>query len=65
MVRRFAAAAALVAGLACPALAADPLTFQVEPSWPKPLPNNWIMGQAAGVSVDARDNIWVVQRPNR
>src|SRR4051794_22664935 len=38
--------------------------FQVDPFWPKPLPNGWIMGQAAGVSVDKKDLIWVVQRPN-
>ena len=37
--------------------------FQVDPWWPKPLPNNWLMGQAAGVSVDRQDHIWVVQRP--
>src|SRR5262245_30903507 len=27
------------------------------------LPNNWIMGQAAGVAVDAEDHVWVIQRP--
>lgn len=43
--------------------AADAPKFQVDPQWPKPLPNNWIMGQAAGVAVDAEDHIWVVQRP--
>ena len=37
--------------------------FQVDAAWPKPLPNDWIMGQAAGVAVDAQDHIWVVQRP--
>jgi hypothetical protein len=37
-------AAALVAGLAY-AQAADPLPqFQVDPLWPKLLPNNWILG---------------------
>jgi DNA-binding beta-propeller fold protein YncE len=45
------------------AFAADALRFEVDPAWPKPLPNDWIMGQAAGVAVDAQDNIWVVQRP--
>jgi DNA-binding beta-propeller fold protein YncE len=45
------------------AVAAEPPKFQVDPSWPKTLPNNWIMGQAAGVAVDAQDHIWVVQRP--
>ena len=28
------------------------------------LPNNWIMGQAAGVAVDAQDHVWVIQRPS-
>ena len=37
--------------------------FQVDAAWPKTLPNGWIMGQAAGVAVDAQDHIWVVQRP--
>ncbi|HEU4661035.1 MAG TPA: hypothetical protein VFS63_10275 [Pseudolabrys sp.] len=46
-----------------PAFAGDPPKFQVDASWPKPLPNNWIMGQAAGVAVDAHDHIWIIQRP--
>jgi DNA-binding beta-propeller fold protein YncE len=37
--------------------------FQVDPFWPKPLPNNWIFGQVAGVAVDRRDHIWIVHRP--
>jgi NHL repeat len=37
--------------------------FVVDPLWPKPLPNNWLMGQASGVAIDRRDHIWVVQRP--
>ena len=37
--------------------------FRVDPYWPKPLPNNWILGQVGGMSVDAQDNIWVFQRP--
>jgi hypothetical protein len=45
------------------AQAADAPKFEVDPSWPKPLPNNWIMGAAAGVAVDGQDHIWVVQRP--
>jgi len=47
-----------------PALAADGVPqFKVDPFWPQPLPNNWIMGQAAGVAVDGQDHVWVVQRP--
>ena len=26
--------------------------FEVDPLWPKPLPNHWILGQTIGVSVD-------------
>jgi DNA-binding beta-propeller fold protein YncE len=37
--------------------------YEVDASWPKPLPNRWVMGQASGVAVDARDNVWVVHRP--
>ena len=37
--------------------------LKVDLQWPKPLPNNWIMGQIGGITVDAQDNIWVFQRP--
>ena len=37
--------------------------FLVDPFWPKPLPNNWLLGQVAGIRVDRFDHIWVVQRP--
>ena len=36
--------------------------FQVDPEWPK-LPNNWIMGDPASVTVDRHDHVWVIQRP--
>src|SRR3954471_7964656 len=39
-------------------------TFAVDPFWPKPLPNRWIIGAVAGVAVDARDHVWIVQRPS-
>ncbi len=48
---------AIVAG------AAEPPRFEFDPSWPKPLPNNWLLGQVAGVAVDAGNNIWIIQRP--
>ena len=37
-------------------------TFEVDPLWPKPLPNNWILGQTIGVAVDSRDHIWIIHR---
>ena len=43
--------------------AADPPQFQVDPSWPKPLPNNWLLGQVGGVSVGPDDHVWILQRP--
>src|SRR4051812_36522311 len=39
-------------------------TFRVDPMWPKPLPNHWIIGAVAGVAVDKRDHIWIVHRPS-
>src|SRR5262245_36160858 len=45
------------------AFANDVPRFQVDPLWPQTLPNNWIMGQAAGIAVDAQDHVWVIQRP--
>ena len=44
-------------GLTVSAAAEEPLRFEVDPAWPKRLPNDWIMGQASGVAVDAQDNI--------
>jgi DNA-binding beta-propeller fold protein YncE len=38
-------------------------TFQVDPSWPKPLPNRWLLGSVIGVSVDSQDHIWIIHRP--
>lgn len=37
--------------------------FEVDPGWPKPLPNNWTVGEVAGIAVDGQDHIWVLQRP--
>lgn len=37
-------------------------TFEVDPDWPKPLPNGWSVGPVSGISVDARDHIWIVHR---
>jgi hypothetical protein len=36
--------------------------FEVDPLWPKPLPNHWILGQTIGVSVDSSDHIWIIHR---
>src|SRR6266542_3648080 len=36
--------------------------FQVDPMWPK-MPPQWILGQVSGLDVDARDHVWIIQRP--
>ena len=36
--------------------------FEVDPLWPKPLPNHWLMGSAVGVTVDSQDHVWVIHR---
>jgi DNA-binding beta-propeller fold protein YncE len=36
--------------------------FEVDPFWPKPLPNGWVLGMTIGVGVDSRDHVWIVHR---
>jgi sugar lactone lactonase YvrE len=36
--------------------------FEVDPLWPKPLPNHWILGSAIGVGIDSRDHVLIVHR---
>jgi hypothetical protein len=36
--------------------------FEVDPFWPKPLPNHWLLGSTIGVSVDAQDHVWIIHR---
>ena len=37
--------------------------YAVDAAWPKPLPNNWILGQVAGIAVAKDDTIWMIHRP--
>src|ERR1041385_4819050 len=36
--------------------------FEVDPMWPKPMPNHWVLGQTIGVWVDSDDHVWIVHR---
>ena len=36
--------------------------FEVDPFWPKPLPNQWILGSTIGIGVDSRDHVYVIHR---
>lgn len=63
-----AAAAALIMTLAgparMPALHAQTgaLQYRVDPSWPKPLPDRWVIGGLGGVCVDAQDHVVILNR---
>ncbi len=36
--------------------------FEVDPLWPKPLPNHWILGSTIGVGVDSKDHVFIIHR---
>jgi DNA-binding beta-propeller fold protein YncE len=36
--------------------------FEVDPFWPKPLPNHWVLGNAIGIWVDDQDVVWIINR---
>jgi len=46
-----------------PAHSAAPC-FELDPTWPKPLPEGWITGQLPCVYVDHNDNVLIVNRGN-
>lgn len=56
---------AIASGLACPfhlpAQAQAP-RYEVDASWPKPLPDRWIIGGLGGVCVDARNHVLILNR---
>ena len=37
--------------------------FEVDPFWPKPLPNHWVQAMTIGLSMDSHDNVWIIHRP--
>jgi DNA-binding beta-propeller fold protein YncE len=39
--------------------------FEVDPFWPKSLPNHWVLGETIGLGVDAQDHVWIVHRRDR
>src|SRR6476646_10092899 len=36
--------------------------YEVDPLWPKPLPNNWLLGWTIGAWVDEQDYVWIIHR---
>jgi len=63
-----------IIGLACASEAVDNLAagtagqdgmapmFEVDPFWPKPLPDHWVLGSVVGVGVDSRDHVFIIHR---
>ena len=45
-------------------MAGEAPMFEVDPLWPNPLPNHWILGSTIGVTVDSRDHVWIIHRGN-
>jgi hypothetical protein len=52
----------VVLGVPSELQAQDPPIYKVDPFWPKPLPNKWIMQQVPTLVVDKDDHIWVFNR---
>jgi DNA-binding beta-propeller fold protein YncE len=48
---------------AAPAAPPGAPRFQVDPTWPREMPNNWILGAVTGVFVDSKDHVWVTHLP--
>jgi DNA-binding beta-propeller fold protein YncE len=40
----------------------DAPRFEVDPMWPKPLPNHWVLGNVIGIGIDGRDHVFIVHR---
>jgi DNA-binding beta-propeller fold protein YncE len=59
------AALAFAVAITCPpsvrAQAGVP-KFEVDPTWPKPLPQRWVTGEMGGVCVDSQDHVFIAQR---
>ncbi|MEX2465486.1 MAG: hypothetical protein WD995_01165 [Gemmatimonadota bacterium] len=36
--------------------------FEVDPFWPQPLPDHWVLGSVVGVGVDSRDHVFIIHR---
>ena len=40
-----------------------PPSFEVDPTWPPDMANDWILGAVTAVFVDARDHVWIAHLP--
>lgn len=58
-----AAAAVVILGPPVEGVPEGAPVYEVDPYWPPALPNDWLIGQVGGIHVDARDHVWILQRP--
>ncbi len=65
MARIWSVLAGCVAWVAVTAAASAQSTprYAVDPTWPKPLPDNQILGQVSGIAAGEWDTIWIIHRP--
>ncbi|MXX78869.1 MAG: hypothetical protein F4Z33_07910 [Gemmatimonadales bacterium] len=54
--------AASAAGSAGAGQGVEAPMFEVDPFWPKPLPEHWLLGSTVGVGVDSRDHVFIIHR---
>jgi DNA-binding beta-propeller fold protein YncE len=59
---RTAAVFGLVACLSGSVVAQGTQTFAIDPHWPKPLPDKWIIGRTGSICSDAHDHLVVTNR---
>ncbi len=59
---RSIASCVLVCAMVLTAGAQAPPQWTVDPLWPQPLPNHWILGSVTGTAIDADDRLWVAHR---
>ena len=38
--------------------------YEVDPTWPPTLPNDWILGDIRGLFSDDRDHLWIIHMPS-
>ena len=38
--------------------------YEIDPTWPPTLPNNWILGDIRGIFSDENDHLWVIHMPS-
>lgn len=49
---------------AADASSGDGTSFEVDPFWPQPLPENQVFGPITGIHVDSRGHVWVAHAPS-